>query len=121
MKKRDPIVYIYDMLQYCNSAIGFIAKMNYTQFVKDEKTIFAVIKAVEVIGEASKKVSKNIKEKNTSIPWREIAGMRDKLVHEYFGVNTKIIWNTAKKDIPVLKDQLEIIFKDLNKNPALKL
>lgn len=121
MKRRDPIVYISDMLQYSNSAIGFVAKMNYSKFIKDEKTIFAVIKAIEVIGEASKKVSRSIKEKHNSVPWREIAGMRDKLVHEYFGINTKIIWNTVKKDIPTLKYQLELIFKDLNQNLKLKL
>lgn len=109
------------MLNYCESALSFISGLNYSSFIKDEKSIFAVIRAIEVIGEASKKVSKSIKEKYFKIPWREIAGMRDKLVHEYFGINRKVVWNTVKHDIPILKNQLEFIFKDLNQNPKLKL
>lgn len=121
MKKRDPIVYISDMLDYCESAIDFIIGLNYSSFIKDEKSIFAVIRAIEVIGEASKKVPKGLKDKYDNIPWREIAGMRDKLVHEYFGINKKVVWNTVKHDIPALRKQIEVIKKDISTNPKLRL
>lgn len=111
MRKRDPIVYLSDMISYCESAINFTTGITYSLFIKDEKTIFAVIRAIEVIGEASKKVPKNLKNKYSNIPWREIAGMRDKLVHEYFGINHKVVWNTVKKDIPGLRKELDIIVK----------
>ena len=120
MKKRDPIVYISDMLNYCESALSFISGLNYSSFIKDEKSIFAVIRAIEVIGEASKKVPKSIKEKYFKIPWREIAGMRDKLIHEYFGINRKVVWNTVKHDIPVLKEQIEVIIKEIIIDPKLR-
>lgn len=119
MKKRDSIVYISDMLDYCESAISFISGLNYSSFIKDEKSIFAVIRAIEVIGEASKKVPKSLKIKYDNIPWREIAGMRDKLVHEYFGINEKVVWNTVKHDIPALKQQIEVIKEEITKNPKL--
>ncbi len=121
MKKRDPIVYISDMLNYCESALSFISGLNYSAFIKDEKSIFAVIRAIEVIGESSKKVPKSLKDKYKGIPWREIAGMRDKLVHEYFGINKKVVWNTVKHDIPMLREQIEVIIQEITKNPKLKL
>jgi uncharacterized protein with HEPN domain len=74
--------------------------------LKDEKTQYAVIRAIEIIGEASKKRPKSLKNKYSTIPWREISGMRDKLIHDYFGVNQKVIWKTVKEDLPVLKKQI---------------
>ena len=121
MRIKDPIVYISDMLSYCKSAISFMVGINYSTFAKDEKTIFAVIRAIEVIGEASKKVPKRIKENYSDIPWREIAGMRDKLIHEYFGIDSKVVWNTIKHDLPKLKSQLELIIKETSNGGKLKL
>ena len=108
------------MLNYCESALSFISGLNYSSFIKNEKSIFAVIRAIEVIGEASKKVPKSIKEQYFKIPWREIAGMRDKLIHEYFGINRKVVWNTVKHDIPVLKEQIEVIIKEIIIDPKLR-
>ncbi len=121
MKKRDPIVYILDMLNFSKSALTFIHGYTFKLFSADEKTLFAVIRAIEIIGEASKKVPKPLKEKYSHIPWREIAGMRDKVVHEYFGVDKKVVWHTVKNDLPNLKKQLEIILKDLHLDQKLDL
>ncbi len=120
MRKKDPIVYISDMLKYCESVQIFTKGINFSTFSRDDKTIFAVIRSIEVIGEASKKVPKGIKEKHNQIPWREIAGMRDKLVHEYFGIDNKVVWKTAKNDIPKLNKRLQAIILQLETDPKLK-
>ena len=64
------------------------------------------MRRIEIIGEALKNLSKNFKDKHQKIEWREIAGMRDKLIHQYFGIDSDIIWDTAKNDIPKLKKQI---------------
>jgi len=71
------------------------------------------VRAVEIIGEAVKKIPDSIRKKYLEIPWREMAGMRDKLIHEYFGVNLQRVWRTVREDIPALKPLFEKILKDL--------
>ena len=86
--------------------------MSEDEFLQDEKTSFAVIRAIEVMGEATKKVPKGIREKYPYVPWREIAGTRDVLVHEYFGVNLRVIWKTKMDDLPSIIPLLEQILAD---------
>ena len=74
-----------------------------TIFVKDTKTTYAVIRALEIIGEATKKVPSSVKTNYGQIPWKKMAGMRDKVIHEYFGVDLKRVWNTVKNDLPEVK------------------
>ncbi len=113
---RDYIVYIKDMLDSITKGISFIKGFNFDKFKEDFKTKYALIRAIEIIGEASKKVPKQIKETHPEIPWREISGMRDKLVHDYFGVNAKVVCQTAKKDLPVLKKLLKNLMQELTRN-----
>jgi uncharacterized protein with HEPN domain len=72
-----------------------------------------VIRQLEIIGEASKRLSAEIKEKYLEIPWKDITGMRDKLIHDYFGVDLDAVWDTVEKDIPVLKNKLESLVKEM--------
>ena len=73
-----------------------------SEFEHDEKTQDAVVRNLEIIGEAAKNVSNEMREKQPDIPWRQLAGMRDKLIHEYFGVNLTIVWQVVEQEIPKL-------------------
>lgn len=98
--------YLRDMLISAEKAVEFVGAMNYEQFAKDEKTIYAVVRALEIIGEAARKIPEDMRKTYPDIPWREIAGTRDKLIHEYFGVNLKVVWRTVQDDLPILVKQL---------------
>ncbi|UCH90210.1 MAG: DUF86 domain-containing protein [Thermoplasmata archaeon] len=98
--------YLDDILNSLIKIEQFVEGMTFEDFKVDDKTIFAVIRAFEIIGEASKSVPQAIKDKNSQIPWREMAGMRDKLIHEYFGVDLKVVWDTIKNDIPNIKTDI---------------
>lgn len=112
---RNYIVYIHDMYDSVLKGISFIKGINFKTFSKDDKTQYAVIRAIEIIGEASKKIPSQIKKKYPFIPWREISGMRDKLIHDYFGVDTEVVWKTVKEDLPGLKKSLRIILNEIDK------
>ncbi len=98
--------YFFDMLEAIDDIFEFSWELAYEEFASDRKTIYAVIRCLEIIGEAAKNVPVYIKEKYSSIPWKEIAGMRDKLIHGYFGVDIKLVWDTINEDLPQLKDEL---------------
>ena len=74
--------------------------MTWAQFAQDQKTIYAVVRAFQIIGEAAKMVPPSVRKRHAKIPWKQMAGMRDKLIHEYFGVNHQVLWKTAHEDIP---------------------
>ncbi|MFC1620845.1 DUF86 domain-containing protein [Candidatus Omnitrophota bacterium] len=105
--------YLMDIIGAIERIEEFTHGITAKGFEKDEKTIFAVIRALEVIGEAAKKIPLPVRKKYSQIPWLEITGMRNKLIHEYFGVNVKVIWNTVKEDIPSIKPLIKQIAEDI--------
>lgn len=104
--------YLEDILDAIEKIKKFIKGMQFKQFVEDDKTIFAVIRALEIIGEAAKKIPKDIKAVYPEIPWREIAGMRDKLIHDYVGVDHEVVWKTINEDVKNLEDHVRQILAD---------
>lgn len=107
MKEREMRDYISDLIGACNDILLFTKGMSYDAFGQDKKTLNAVIRSLEIIGEASKKLMPAFKEDYPGIPWKQMAGMRDKLIHEYFGVDTEMVWQVVQKHIPQILPQLK--------------
>ncbi|MDF2957177.1 MAG: HEPN domain protein [Candidatus Alkanophagales archaeon MCA70_species_1] len=105
--KREIGDYIEDILEAMTNAMEFTKDMSYDEFVKDTKTVYAVIRAIEIIGEAVKNIPEETRKKYPDIPWRSMAGMRDKVIHAYFGVKIERVWEVVKRDIPNLKPKFE--------------
>ncbi len=106
--------YLHDMLDCMNKILEYVKGYKYDQFSNDEKTIDAVVRNIEIIGEAAKHLPDKIKNRDPQIPWKAIVGMRDKLAHDYFGVDVLFVWNTVKDDIPLLKEKVSILLDSIN-------
>lgn len=100
MRKRIYGDYVQDIFDAITDASDFTTGMKFENFVEDRKTISAVIRCLEVIGEAAKKIPDEIRGEYPDVPWKSMAGMRDKLIHEYFGVDLEIIWEVISNDLP---------------------
>jgi len=111
--KREYKDYIEDIIDSMAKATAFLGDMRFDEFTKDDKTVFAVIRSLEIIGEAAKRIPPDIRQRYPEIPWREMAGMRDKVIHGYFEVDFEIVWNVVKKRIPTLKPIFERILADI--------
>lgn len=114
--QRTHLDYLNDIVQAMEKVAEFIHGMDFEAFRQDDKTIYAVIRALEVIGEATKQLSSPIREKHKLVPWQAMAGMRDKLIHAYFGINLKVVWRTATEDIVELKPIIEMILEQEKRN-----
>jgi len=104
--KKDK-AYIEHILQAITDTENFTEGVSENDFYKDKEKQYAVIRALEIIGEATKNLSKEIKAKSPQTDWTNIAGMRDKLIHVYFGINLPLVWQVVKADLPQLKKQAQ--------------
>ena len=112
-EKRTYIDYVSDIKNELDKITLFIKDLSYEDFIKDEKTVYAVIRCFEIIGEAVKNLPDELKNQYPDIPWKRIAGMRDKLIHFYFGVNYDIIWQVIKDRLPDLREKIQAIIREL--------
>ncbi len=113
MSNREAGDYIEDILDAMLDIQEFTAEYSYAQFVNDRKTQYAVIRAIKIIGEASKNVPTEIREKYRHVPWRDMATVRDQLIHGYFGVDLIIVWDTIQQDIPPLIPMFRSILAEM--------
>jgi uncharacterized protein with HEPN domain len=110
--KRKFVFFIKDIIESIESISTFIDGMVYEDFIKDDKTFSAVLRKIEIIGEATKNIPVFIIEKYTNIPWSNMARIRDKVIHSYFGIDYLTIWNVAKIRFPEMKPELEKILEE---------
>jgi len=104
---REYVDYLRDILDAVRHAQRFVQGMDFETFLSDDRTSFAVVRALEIVGEAAKKIPSGVREEYPAIPWREMAGVRDKLIHDYFGVDLQVVWRTVIEDLPPLETVLD--------------
>ena len=105
--RRDDASYLLDMLVAARDAVVFADGLSFSEFARDQRTQLAILKCVEIVGEAASRVSAETREAHPAIPWREIVGMRNRLVHAYFEIDLRLVWDTVRNDLPPLIAQLE--------------
>jgi uncharacterized protein with HEPN domain len=100
---RNSVDFLMDVLDSIEKIENFVEGFDFDKFSRDPKTIYAVVRALEIIGEATKNLPNSLKMEHPEVPWRNMAGFRDKAVHGYFGVDLEVVWDTAVDDAPSLK------------------
>ena len=111
--KRNIKMYFDDILTAISRIFEYTADYDYPGFKRDYKTVDAVIRNFEIIGEAAKNIPKEIKEQYPDVPWNEMYSMRNRISHAYFGIDYEIIWDIIKNHLPENKEQIDIISKDM--------
>lgn len=109
MSKRDTFLLLGDMLQSAEKIRQYTINLNYTSFLADDKTVDAVVRNFEIIGEAANRIDEDFRSKNPEIEWKRIRGFRNRIVHDYFGIDYSIVWNIVETYINELIEWLEIV------------
>jgi len=113
MKRKSYVFFLQDIDNSLDRIFKYTNGMKFEDFIIDEKTIDAVERNFEIVGEAVKNLPEYFKQKYPEIPFRKIAGMRDKLIHDYFGIDYELVWNTIKTEIPVFHTKIKFILKQI--------
>lgn len=113
--EKDPVIFISHILESIERIKDYMRNIAKENFLKSPQVQDAVIRRIEIIGEAVRNISKVIRESYPEVSWREIAGTRDMLIHEYFAVDLEVTWNTIITDLPKLERQLKKVLEDLEK------
>ena len=113
MVKRDIRDYLNDILTHIDLAEEFIEETTFGEFQNDDKTILALTRALEIIGEATKQIPLASREQYPHISWKNIIGMRDRIAHVYFGIDLNIVWRTTQEDLPELRPVIQAILEEV--------
>lgn len=111
---RDEIMYLQDIAQSCEKILQFTAGFTQSDLVRDEKTYDAVVRNLEIIGEAAKNISDELRKQLPDIKWRKAAGLRDMLAHVYFGIDDDILWDIVQNKVPQLSKAVNAFLKKKN-------
>ncbi len=112
MYNRGDKEFVLDMFLSCQKILEYTKGLSFKDFEKDSKTVDAVIRNIEILGEAVKNISQEFRKKHTDVEWNEIARTRDKFIHFYFGIDKEVVWDIVNEDIPVLFEKLRNIIKN---------
>ena len=110
---RSTVMYLRDIIEAMDDIETFVEGMTLDGFKEDRRTFHACVRAIEIMGEAVKNLPEDLKDEHDDVPWRVVAGMRDKVVHAYFGVSHEIIWTTIRTDFPDFRSSVEDILSEL--------
>ncbi len=110
--KKDTIIFVHHIEESIVKIEEFTKGMTRSDFMRTTQVQDAVIRRLEIIGEATKNIPKSLRQKYPQVRWEEMARMRDKLIHHYFGVDLKITWNVVEKEIPILKQHIKLILRE---------
>ena len=111
MKQRDHHLYLQDILDAIHDIWEFVQGLSYEQFVADKKTRNAVVHSLETIGEAAKSIPRSVRDRYPTIPWSDMARMRDKLSHGYWGIDYEIVWKVVKEKLPSVEQEVREALK----------
>jgi uncharacterized protein with HEPN domain len=112
MPKRDPKLFLEDILSSLSKIEEYTEKLTFEEFSNDQMVLDAVVRNLEIIGEAARNIPQELKSENSDIAWEKMISMRNKVMHEYFGVDEEILWKTIKDDLPDLKEKIASLSKD---------
>ena len=109
---KEPIGYLKHIADECSYLLSVSEHLTKDDFLADETLKRAVVRSLEIIGEATKKISTDFKAIRNEIPWKDMAGMRDRLIHDYMGVNYSIVWDVFRNKIPELYDHIQKVLNE---------
>lgn len=113
MKSRHDRLYLYDIIECCARVADYISGVREEDYQVNPMLQDALVRNIEVVGEAVKNLSSDVKESHPQIAWSQIARMRDKIAHHYFRINLDVVWKTATDDLPALRSEIGVIYKNL--------
>ena len=109
---KEATIYLEHILESAEAVAEHIQGLTKQDFLKSRKAQDAVLRRLEIIGEATKRLTPEVRNRDAQIPWREIAGMRDILIHEYFAVDLELVWKTIKRDVPKLVKRIKLLLDE---------